>query len=264
MLQKVVFAVVGHNEQEYLPGTLSGVRESLAAKSDQLVFIDSGSTDQSRALARAAGVEVLEGPKGKGAAMRLGWEELRGRGEWIIFVDSDMGYRQGARISARLRQAVQRQSEGMVIGQFSGPQSARNSTQEIYRPLIKKFFPELGAAFGSKPLSGFRALHTDLQFSFPDDFGVESYINIELGMAGQSVQVVDLGPFVQPFRHKQHMPLEIATTILNAAVDYQRLSADDFHHWHSVARSWAGPIIEYRPESNIVASYGRQIKAPAL
>jgi glucosyl-3-phosphoglycerate synthase len=257
MSPKVIFAVIGHNEQDYLPDTLSGVKESLATASDQLVFVDSGSTDQSRALARDAGVEVLEGPKGKGAAMQLGWEELRGRGEWIIFVDSDMGYRQGARISSRLRQAVQRQSGGgMIVGQFSGPQSARNATQEIYRPLIEKFFPELLGAFGSKPLSGFRALRTDLQFSFPDDFGVESYINIEVGMAGRSIEVIDLGPFVQPFRHKQSMPREIATTILSAAIDYQRLSADDYHHWRDLTRSWAEPIIEWRPKKNIVASLG--------
>src|SRR5690349_1278807 len=54
--------------------------------------IDDGSRDNTGALAKMAGAEVLrhEIPRGKGMALQTGWEQARKRGfEWAMTMDGD-------------------------------------------------------------------------------------------------------------------------------------------------------------------------------
>jgi glycosyltransferase involved in cell wall biosynthesis len=67
--------------------TLASVLES-AAFADEIVVLDSGSTDRTVELARAAGARVLNRPYvSDGDQRNAGWNEARGA--WILALDSD-------------------------------------------------------------------------------------------------------------------------------------------------------------------------------
>lgn len=86
----VLVIVPAHNEQESLPGTLAAIRER-AGWADVLV-VDDGSRDGTRAAAHAAGVPVLSHPVnlGVGGALQTGFRYAVERGYAIgVQLDAD-------------------------------------------------------------------------------------------------------------------------------------------------------------------------------
>ncbi|HVS84910.1 MAG TPA: glycosyltransferase family 2 protein [Gaiellaceae bacterium] len=87
------------NEQENLPAALASV-----AFADDVVVVDSGSTDRTAELAEAAGARVVtfaypgHGPKKKNWAL----ENVEFRHPWVLLLDAD------ERVSADLRAAIER------------------------------------------------------------------------------------------------------------------------------------------------------------
>jgi GT2 family glycosyltransferase len=84
--------VIGRNEGDRLRGCLA----SLVGRADLIVYVDSGSTDQSVAAARAVGAEVVELPKGEpftaAKARNAGLARLmalRPDQAYVQFVDGD-------------------------------------------------------------------------------------------------------------------------------------------------------------------------------
>lgn len=73
------------NEAEVLPSTL----EALTRQPDpyDCLVVDGGSSDGTRAQARAAGVSVLEAPRGRGSQMNAGAREARG--DLLLFLHAD-------------------------------------------------------------------------------------------------------------------------------------------------------------------------------
>lgn len=84
------------NEERRLAATLRDIRERLAAAdfSYEVIIVDDGSTDQTRAVAREAGrpfsdfqLIANDANRGKGAVVRQGM--LAARGQWRLFMDAD-------------------------------------------------------------------------------------------------------------------------------------------------------------------------------
>lgn len=66
--------------------TLAATLASLAP-ADEVVVVDSGSSDQTSAVARAGGAHVVEAPRGRGVQLAQG--AMAARGDWLLFMHAD-------------------------------------------------------------------------------------------------------------------------------------------------------------------------------
>jgi glycosyltransferase involved in cell wall biosynthesis len=88
-------ALITRNEAANLPRTLASVRWA-----NEIVVVDSGSTDATLAIARAAGVRVFEEPW-KGFAAQKNSAIAHASGDWILSLDAD------EEVSPELAQEIQ-------------------------------------------------------------------------------------------------------------------------------------------------------------
>ena len=96
-------ALIVRDEAHHLEDCLA----SLHGLADEIVVVDTGSVDDSVAIARAHGAVVLEHPwTGSFSAVRNAGLE-RAQGEWILYLDADERVRpiEHARLCDRLREA---------------------------------------------------------------------------------------------------------------------------------------------------------------
>jgi rSAM/selenodomain-associated transferase 2 len=86
------------NAARTLPACLDRV-----AGAGEIILVDGGSTDGTRAVAEASGARLLEAPKGRGVQLRAGGEAASG--DWLLFLHADTLLEQG------WGEAVQRHAE---------------------------------------------------------------------------------------------------------------------------------------------------------
>ena len=79
--------VIGRNEGARLARCLASVKASTWSPLE-LIYVDSGSTDHSIAVAQAAGAQVLQSLQpGAAAARNIGWQACHA--DWVMFLDGD-------------------------------------------------------------------------------------------------------------------------------------------------------------------------------
>jgi tetratricopeptide (TPR) repeat protein len=94
--------LIVRNEERFLPGCLRSIRDLV----DEIVVVDTGSTDRTREIARDFGGRVVEVPwEDDFAAARNAALDLA-RGDWILYVDADERVRpcDAARVRAQLEE----------------------------------------------------------------------------------------------------------------------------------------------------------------
>lgn len=111
--ERCVAVIPCHNEVGHIAAVISGIREHL----HNVWVVNDASTDGTAETARRAGAEVLDQPgrRGKGAALRWGWQEARRRGfEWALCMDGD-----GQHLASDIPQfftTAQRSGADLVVG----------------------------------------------------------------------------------------------------------------------------------------------------
>ena len=161
---------------------------------DQVAVVDA-STDQTAAIAGSLGAEVYDqerlipefgGALGKGDAM---WRALSIlRGDYICFLDADSERFDAHFVTGLLGPLLSRPGVAFVkgfyrrpfrIGDLTLPDEGGRVTELMARPLLRTFYPELGAV--EQPLAGELAARRELlvQLPFVTGYGVDVALLID-------------------------------------------------------------------------------------
>ncbi len=205
---------------------------------DQILVIDSGSTDDTGAVAARAGAQVarqadllpeLGDRPGKGEAL---WKSMAAAtGDLVVFVDADLTRFSVDYVTGLLGPLLTDPSVSFVKGTYDRPLSLDGGyhptgggrvTELVARPLLNQFWPELAGFV--QPLGGeYAARRTVLEeVPFAGGYGVELGLLIDLlDLVGlDAMAQVDLGQRLH--RHQSDEALTImASHVMQAA--WQRL-----------------------------------------
>jgi glucosyl-3-phosphoglycerate synthase len=202
------------DEERTVGAIVATIREALVERCplvDEVVVVDSGSSDRTAEVAAAAGARVVSvdtvlprhgSRPGKGEAL---WKSLHATtGELIVFVDSDLVDFDPRFVVGLLGPLLTEPSIGYVKALYDRPLTTTDGivpsgggrvTELVARPLLNAFWPELAGFV--QPLSGEYAGRRELleQVPFVSGYGVELGLLVDLvALAGlDALAQVDLG-----------------------------------------------------------------------
>ncbi|HZA11214.1 glucosyl-3-phosphoglycerate synthase [Mycobacterium sp.] len=177
------------NEEETVGGVVESIAPMLGGLVDQLIVLDSGSTDDTEIRAVAAGARVVRREQalpevapqpGKGEVL---WRSLAATtGDIVVFVDSDLVDPDPMFVPRLVGPLLTVDGVHLVKGfyrrplRLSGSEDANGGgrvTQLVARPLLAALRPELGCIL--QPLGGEYAATRELLMSLPfaPGYGVE-------------------------------------------------------------------------------------------
>jgi glucosyl-3-phosphoglycerate synthase len=204
----------------------SVVRHALSdPATGEVIVIDDSSIDDTAALARAAGAQVVTSSMlGKGASMQDGTGLVRF--EWVAFLDGDLAGLQEGLITQLCRPLARGQAD-FVKARFG--RSGGRVTELTAKPMLKVFFPEL--AHFKQPLGGIIAARTALLKALPfeDGYGVDIGLLIDAHRAGARLAEVDIGSLEndsQPLHDLTAMANEVSRVIYSRARAAGRLHVE--------------------------------------
>jgi glucosyl-3-phosphoglycerate synthase len=219
------------DEEATVGGVVASVRPLLGGLVDELVVVDSGSTDATVAVAAAAGARVvraaevlteLEPLPGKGEVL---WRSLAATtGELVVFLDSDLVGPDPGFVPALLGPLLAEPEVHLVKGFYRRPLAGAGDgggrvTELMARPLLAALRPELSGVI--QPLAGAYAGRRELLESVPfaAGYGVEIGLLLDahalLGLAG--LAQVNLG--VREHRNRPLVELgRMASQVLATAL----------------------------------------------
>lgn len=202
------------DEDRTVGGIVAAIRRDLVERNplvDELLVVDSGSTDRTAAVAAAAGARVVRADDvlpsygripGKGEAL---WKALHAtEGDLVVFIDADLIDFDPQFVVGLLGPLLTDPAVGYVKGLYDRPVRTAEGllptgggrvTELIARPLLNALWPELSGFV--QPLSGEYAGRRELleQVPFVSNYGVEFGLLIDLAeLAGiDALGQVDLG-----------------------------------------------------------------------
>ena len=219
---RVSVVIPARDEAETVGAIVSTIQRELVAVPrplvDELVVVDSHSTDETAEVARAAGARVVHVDEvlpsvptvpGKGEAL---WRGLAATdGDVVVFVDADLLQFASSTVTGLLGPLLADASVALVKATYDRPfvDGARvhpagggRVTELVARPLLNLHWPQLAGFV--QPLAGEYAARRGLleQLAFPTGYGVELGLLVDaLGVTGlDALAQVDLGER----RHRHH------------------------------------------------------------
>ena len=180
------------NEAEQIGTLVRGVREHVL----EVIVIDDGSRDATAERAVEAGAEVIRHAvsRGKGAALRSGWERARERGfDWVLMMDGD-GQHAPSDIPAFLACAA-----GDGAGLMIGNRMASADRMPWLRRVVNRWMSRRLSRMAGRELPdtqcGFRMINLTLLQSLSlnaDHFETESELVLEVAAAGHPIWFVPI------------------------------------------------------------------------
>lgn len=234
---RISLVVPAYNEAGTVGAIVSRLRRDLMESAplvDEIIVIDSDSTDSTSEEAHAAGANVylaaeirpdLGIRRGKGEAM---WKSLFvTRGDVLVFIDADLTEWDSHFVTGLLGPLLLEPDVQLVKGFYDRPLipdgrpeqagsllEGGRVTELMARPLLALRWPELGVVV--QPLSGEWAIRRELfeQLAVPTGYGVEMGVLVDTYLHGglEAIAQVDLGRRVhghQSLRDLGAMALEI-------------------------------------------------------
>ncbi len=195
----------------------SVVRHALADPATaEVIVIDDSSIDDTAALAREAGAQVITSTMlGKGASMHDGVQAARCA--LIVYLDGDLaGLRQGI-VTDLCRPLVAGEAD-FVKARFG--RAGGRVTELTAKPMLKVFFPEV--SHFAQPLGGLIAARAALlkALEFESGYGVDIGLLIDAHRAGARLAEVDIGSLEndsQPLHDLTAMANEVSRVIYSRA-----------------------------------------------
>ncbi len=195
---------------------------------DEVIVVDDGSTDATRARAEDAGAQVVStgprdtGDRGKGQAMRVAVDAAAG--DLIAFVDADVTNFGSHFVSGLFGPLLADASTTLVKGYYErplhgAPEGGGRVTELVAKPLIELLFPTLAGVI--QPLAGETAAPRSVidKCGLADGYAVELALLIDVAEAfgAGSIAQVDLGVRVHRNRPLSELRPQ-ATDILRTAL----------------------------------------------
>lgn len=211
--QTVSVCIPTLNEAETIAEIVTTIRSELCGRIplvDEILVIDSGSSDATAELARAAGATVFLSSEivpetgshiGKGENL---WKALHAaRGSILCYIDGDIANFHPRFVTGLLGPLLSDPEIDYVKAYYERPLAMGDATHSngggrvseiLVRPMISLFYPELSEIL--QPLSGEYAARRSLleTLAFPTGYGVEIAHLIDLAKAGKlpSIAQTDL------------------------------------------------------------------------
>jgi glucosyl-3-phosphoglycerate synthase len=257
--------IPARNEASTIAGIVAGIRRALVEEHplvDELVVMDSDSSDDTASLARDAGARVhavrsvrpdLGEYPGKGEAL---WKsQFVTSGDLLVFIDADLTGWGTHFVTGLLGPLLASPTTALVKGFYdrvlddgtSGPVSSQGGrvTELVARPLLNLHWPALAAVV--QPLAGEWAIRRAVfeRLSVPVGYGVELAVLLDVAASAglDAIAQVDLGSRAHSHQSVHDLGVMAAEII---AVAHRRLGfegpfADELWQFDRAATSpWRG------------------------
>ena len=227
--QKISVCIPTLNEAQTIGQIVSSIHDALMRKFplvDELIVIDSGSSDRTREIAASAGATVflsseippsLPTHPGKGENL---WKSLKvTNGDIVCFLDGDVSNFHTGFVTGLVGPLLQNDSIDYVKAFYQRPlmngnhrenSSGGRVSEILVRPLISMFYPELAPII--QPLAGEYAARrsTFEALPFPTGYGVEIAHLIDLLHAGKSSRIAQTN--LETRIHRNRSDAELSDT----------------------------------------------------
>ncbi|WP_295625016.1 glucosyl-3-phosphoglycerate synthase [uncultured Corynebacterium sp.] len=219
------------NEADTVAAVIDSVRPSLdAGIVDEIIVVDSDSTDATAEIAAAAGARVVnwrdvlpdvEPRRGKGEALWRG--VAAARGDVVVFLDADVRDPSPAVVPTLIAPLLSDESVRLVKGHYRRDHptdvGGGRVTELTARPLLAAFRPDLAVL--RQPLAGeYAARREDLRaLPFAARYGVEIGLLVDVAdtWGADSIVEADLGTRRhrnRPLSQLAPMAVEVSATLL--------------------------------------------------
>ena len=177
----VSVVIPAHNAASHLRICLQALLESAAAPLE-IIVVDDGSTDETRALALSFTVTVLDSDRRRGPAFARNLGASQAKGDVLFFLDADICVKAGTLAQITQSFAADPELDGL-IGSYDDRPSANDFISQ-YRNLMHTFVHQTGAERASTFWSGCGAIRRAVfleQSGFSVEYKRPAVEDIELG-----------------------------------------------------------------------------------